>query len=311
MGEASRRQIIVGDLLDSTMATAAFSLFDLAPGKLVLGRYRILKPARSSGLSATFSVHDETADADCELTAFPPALFESPAQAGDYKKALETWRKIGHPGVLRVQDVLVPAPGTIVMISEAPRGEPLGEWNKRHKTPPQALVAKIGVSALEALEAIHAKKLVHGDLKPATLYIVAPEGKSKSIGVQLVDGGVTPGLWNAKHLGDRTALIGTPFYAPVEQFGGESPDVASDVYNVAAVLFELATGVLPWPGRSFLEIFQAKLDKHAPSMKMRAPEVEVDPEFELAIQGGLFADKRQRYGAAAQFKAALDPFAKP
>ena len=40
-----------------------------------------------------------------------------------------------------------------------------------------------------------------------------------------IDGGVTPGLWNAKNLGDKTALIGTPFYAPVEQFGGESPDV--------------------------------------------------------------------------------------
>jgi serine/threonine-protein kinase len=193
------------------------------------------------------------------------------------------------------------------MITAEPRGEPLADWGRKNKRPGQAAVAAIGIASLEALEAIHARKLIHGDIKPATLNVI--EANGKGLGAQLVDGGVTPGLWNAKHLGDRTALIGTPFYAPVEQFGGESPDVASDVYNVAAVLFELATGVLPWPGRSFLEIFQAKLDKVAPSMKRRAPDAQVEPEFVLAVQRGLFTDKRQRYTSAAQFKAALSPFA--
>jgi len=292
------------------MATASFSLFDLAPDNLVLGRYRVGKPLRSGGLSATFSATDEIGGQACELTAFPPALFESPAQANDYRKALEAWRKVEHQGVVRVHEVLAPAPATIVMISEAARGEPLAEWSKQNPRPSQALVAGFGVQLLDALEAVHGRKLVHGDVKPATIHVSAASGSQSSPQVQLLDGGVTPGLWNAKHLGDRTALIGTPFYAPVEQFGGESPDVASDVYNVAAVLFELATGVLPWPGRSFLEIFQAKLDKHAPSMKKRAPQLEVDPAFELAVQRGLFADKRQRYATAAAFKAALIPFAK-
>lgn len=292
------------------MATASFSLFDLAPDNLVLGRYRIGKPVRSGGLSATFSARDETAGEACELTAFPPALFESQAQANDYRKALDGWRKVEHPGVARVHEVLAPSASTIVMISEAARGEPLADWAKKHPRPGQAVVASLGVQLLDALEAIHARKLVHGDIKPATINVFAPAGREASPQVQLVDGGVTPGLWNAKHLGDRTALIGTPFYAPVEQFGGESPDVASDVYNVAAVLFELATGVLPWPGRSFLEIFQAKLDKHPPSMKKRAPQLEVDPAFELAVQRGLFTDKRQRYTTASMFKAALVPFAK-
>ena len=295
------------------MAHAAFTLFDLAPSKLVLGRYRIVAASRSGGLSATFVAKDEqSGEVARDLTVFPPALFESPSQAGDYRRALESWRKVEHVGVPRVLDVLLPAPATILLVAEAPRGTPLSEWRKHHERPSQAFVAALGVSALAALEAIHAKKLVHGDVKPATLYVddgAATDARG-SPSAQLVDGGVTPGLWNAKHLGDRTALIGTPFYAPVEQFGGESPDVSSDVYNVAAVLFELATGVLPWPGRSFLEIFQAKLDKQAPSMRKRAPDVDVDPDFEHAVQRGLFADKRQRYADAAQFKAALLPFAK-
>ena len=62
--------------------------------------------------------------------------------------------------------------------------------------------------------------LVHGDIKPHTIHLEM----LKKPHVQLVDGGITPGLWTAKHLGDKTALIGTPFYAPIEQFGGDIAD---------------------------------------------------------------------------------------
>jgi serine/threonine-protein kinase len=128
----------------------------------------------------------------------------------------------------------------------------------------------------------------------------------KGLSAQLVDGGVTPGLWNAKHLGDHTALIGTPYYAPVEQFGGDAPDVQSDIYNVDTVLFELVSGTLPWPGSSFLEVFQAKLDRNAPSMAARAPEVDVDAALEEAIVRGLMADRRERYAKASEFRKALE-----
>ena len=153
------------------------------------------------------------------------------------------------------------------------------------------------------LERIHKAELVHGDIKPHTIHV--SEGR-KGLHAQLVDGGITPGLWNAKHLGEHTALIGTPFYAPVEQFGGESPDVQSDIYNVATVLFELACGTLPWPGSSFLEVFQAKLDRNAPSMAARAPDAELGPGREQAIVQGLMADRRGRYSDAADFRAALE-----
>ena len=94
-------------------------------------------------------------------------------------------------------------------------------------------------------------------------------------------------------------------YAPVEQFGGESPVVQSDVYNLACVLYELSTGVLPWKGKSFLEVFQEKLQKEPPAMKVRAPKVTVPPALESAIRGGLMADRRERYGDVTPFRSAL------
>jgi hypothetical protein len=54
-----------------------------------------------------------------------------------------------------------------------------------------------------------------------------------------------------------------------------------------------------------LEVFQQKLDKHPPSMKKRAPKIEVAPELEQAIVQGVLADRRQRFQSAADFRAAL------
>ena len=118
-------------------------------------------------------------------------------------------------------------------------------------------------------------------------------------------GGVTTGMWSAKHLGEHTALIGTPYYAPVEQFGGESPDRQSDIYNVSTVLFECATGVLPWPGKTLLEVFQAKLDRSEPSMKRRAPKCDVPAALESAIVKGLLADRDERYVNATELRESL------
>jgi serine/threonine-protein kinase len=82
--------------------------------------------------------------------------------------------------------------------------------------------------------------------------------------------------------------------------------VQSDVYNVATVLYELACGVIPWEGKSFLDVFQAKLQKRPPSMRTRAPKSNVPEALEAAIIGGLMADRKERYGDAESFRKKLE-----
>ncbi len=288
------------------MATETFSLFDLAPGKQLVGRFRIQKPQRQSGLSSAFEALDESTSGDearCALIVFPGPLFEGARQAEDFRAQWRPWQAVRSGHVVRIREVLALPQNTTVLVTDFPAGGSLREWIKQNQRMSQADVHAFGLGLLDGLCAIHAQKLVHGDIKPQTIFVTR-EGKAAPSGV-LVDGGITTGLWSAKHLGEHTALIGTPFYAPVEQFGGESPDVQSDIYNLATVLFECATGVLPWPGASMLEVFQAKLDKHAPSMRKRAPKVDIEPGLERAIVQGLLADRRQRYPTAVEFRDAL------
>lgn len=287
------------------MSTKTLSIFDLAPGKTLLDRFKIRRSNRHGGMATTFEV-EQTSDGErLEMQIFPGALFENGLQAGEFARSLDRWRSIRAGTVLAVREVLSLEDGTVLLLTDFPSGRSLRERLKETGRASPAEAIAIGIQILDELSAIHEADLVHGDVKPHTIHV---EPKSESKGkarVVLVDGGITPALWSAKHLGDKTQLIGTPYYAPVEQFGGEAADVQSDVYNLATVLYEVVTGVMPWKGKSFLEVFQAKLSATPPPMKALAPKVDVPRELEVAIAGGLLADKASRYPSAAAFKARL------
>ena len=277
------------------------SLFDLAPGKTLLDRYKILRTNRQGGMSTTFAVEDLREGGQRELQVFPSALFENQTQTGEFAQALARWKDLHASHVLATREVRSIDDGTILYVTDLPPGRSLRERQKASPRGTAAEAIAVGKQLLDELAAIHGAGLIHGDIKPHTIQI--QDGKHPK--VVLADGGITPGLWSAKHLGEKTALIGTPFYAPIEQFGGESPNVQSDLYNVATVLYELATGTIPWKGKTFIEVFQSKLDKHPPTMKSRAPKVDVPAELEQAIAGGLMADKGERYATAEEFRKRL------
>lgn len=286
------------------MASQGVPLLDLSPGRLVGERYRVVQPHRQGGFSVAFEVNDEETGERRELQLFAASLFEKEDQAEEVRASLAPWMEIDAESVVRVTDVALVGSSAVALVTDFPRGETVRARLKDRGRIPQEEVVAIGCQLLEGLVEFHGAGLVHGDIKPSTIHI---EQERRDARVLLVDGGVTPALWTAKDLGDKTALIGTPFYAPVEQFGGDSPNVQSDLYNLAAVLFECATGVLPWPGSSFVEVFQAKLDKTPPSMSLRAPEVEIDPELERVIVTGCLAVRDERYPSAEAFLRELSP----
>jgi len=280
------------------MSERSLTLFDLAPGKVLRDRYELLRPHRQGGMSATFEVEDRQDSARRELQIFPAALFETRSQSSDFADVMSAWLPIDAPAVLRVRAVEQLDDGSLLLVTDFPPGIALRDWLKDHGRMECAQALELGRRMLAGLVAIHAAGRVHGDIKPYTIHL-APGDVVQD--VMLVDGGITPGLWSAKHLGDKTALIGTPYYAPVEQFGGESPDVQSDIYNLATVLYEVVTGSVPWSGSSFLDVFQAKLEKEPPMMSARASDLEVPEDFESVVRGGLMADRRERYASAQEF----------
>lgn len=285
------------------MSSESPSIFELIPGKLVADRYAITRHRRHNELAYFFETEDRESGDRRELIYFPATLFEEAGQIDEFIAGCEPWKAIASSHVVRTREVIRCSDDSVILVTDYAEGPSLRERLRAHGRMEASSAIRLGLELLEGLVAIHEAGGVHGDIKPQTIYLGSEQDDEAH--ACLVDGGITPGLWHAKQLGDSTSLIGTPVYASVEQFGGEAPDVQSDVYNVATVLFELVCGAMPWAGTNFLEIFQAKLDKGRPSMKARAPEVEVDPELEAVIVRGLMADRRDRYATSAEFLDAL------
>ena len=284
------------------MTTESLTLYDISPGRKIGGRYTVVGPHRQGGFSTAFEVTEDATGERCELQLYPSGLFEGVDEQKEFQQKLTPWTKIDSDHVLRVREILTFGASDMALVTDFPGGESLRERLNRDTRMTPDEVVLVGIQILDGLEKIHDLSLAHGDIKPYTIHL---SGTGASVQAMLVDGGVTSGLWNAKDLGEKTALIGTPYYAPVEQYGGDEPDIRSDVYNVATVLFECVAGVLPWPGKTFLEVFQAKL-QDPPLIKERAPGVEVDAALERAIRKGAFADRNLRYGSAGDFREALE-----
>lgn len=282
------------------MTRSQLNLFDLAPGKVLLDRFRIVKPHRQGGMSAAFEVEAIEGGETRELQVFLGNLFEDPAQSAEFAQRLEAWTALTSRAVVRPSELILLDDGSLVYVSDFPSGRSLrdviNEDGRLRPGPAIALVEDL----LAGLQEIHGQGLVHGDIKPAAIYYDTDAGTGA-----LVDGGVTPGMWAAKHLGTRTALIGTPYYAPLEQFTGDSPDGNSDLYNVATVLFEMLTGVLPWSGTSYIEVFQSKMMKAPPKMSERAPGSNVPEGLERIVAKGLMGARKERYQTVEEFQTEL------
>lgn len=290
----------------------SLSEYEIGPGRIVADRYEVVRANRQGGLSVAFEAKDLAVGGEpCEVQIFPPSLFDGEKQRGDFAEGWQAWKRVHSPRVLAVRGIERVGTSGLVLVTDLPRGQDLRGWLQRAGRMGARDVVQLGVGILDGLIAIHGTGLVHGDVKPSTVWVEGESGSESKNGAEpfpmpvLVDGGTTPGLWSAKGLGDRTAMIGTPYYAPVELFGGERPDVQSDVYSAATLLFEMVTGVQPWSGRTFLDVFQSKLAKNPPTMAQRAPDVAVSEDLERVLRGGLHGSRELRYASATDFREAL------
>src|ERR1700749_1622159 len=158
-----------------------------------------------------------------------------------------------------------------------------------------------------ALLASHNKGIVHRDLKPENIYL-CPRGNDKNF-IKLLDFGI------AKLTGDggqshktRTGLvIGTPTYMSPEQCEGKGLiDHRSDVYSLGIVMYELLTGVVPFPGEGFGEILVAHLTKQPAPPSTVNPDV--SPQLEAIVMHSIEKDRNRRFQNMEEFSAALaDP----
>ncbi len=276
------------------MSSPGIVLFDLKVGKVLLSRYRIEETLAHGPLSARFRVHDQQTNTDLALELFTSGLFESPGQASFFAERLSAYSEASSGIAVKTHSVETTDDGDVLRFCTMPAADSLRDRLENQEHLPREEVVAMVTSLLKGLADLHGHGVAHGDLKPSTVY-------AGEDGALTVEGGVTPGLWRAQHMGARTSLIGTPYYSPLEQFGGDAPDADADLYAVGTLAYEALSGSLPWSGKGFIEVFQSKMEDNPPPVESRSTGIRVGEELEKVVRKAIRARRRDRYQSAQTF----------
>ena len=264
----------------------------LKPGD-VLGDYRLTAHFAAGGMARLFRGVDER-DGREVVVKLLPATAEADARER-FEREVRVLAGLDHP---RIVPLL--ASGTVenqpyLVLPYLPRGD-LGDRIAREDGPlPLPLVRRIALQLCDALAYAHLRGVVHRDLKPANVLF---DGAGD---VQLADFGIALAAGNAR-LTQAGKAIGTPEYFAPEQALG-SADMRSDVYALGLILFQLATGRLPFAAHTPAEWLQAHREQPVPSLLSLNPDV---PEpFERVVLHALAKAPDARFQSAAEMAAAL------
>src|SRR5262249_29628802 len=219
-----------------------------------LGPFRALKLLGVGGMGLVFEVEDVQLKRRVALKVMKPVLAADPEFRQRFLREAQLAAAIEHEHVVALYQVGADQ-GVPYLAMQLLRGESLESRLERAEgwlLPGFADVLRIGRATAEGLAAAHARGLVHGDIKPANLWLEA--GRDR---VKIVDFGLAWGAGEDVRLTQAGALVGTPAYMSPEQANAAPVDHRCDLFSLGSVLYRLATGQLPFPGKDTLSILTA------------------------------------------------------
>jgi serine/threonine-protein kinase len=291
-------------------AAALSSDDDDLVGKNLNGTYIIESVLGEGGMGKVYRArHTRIPSKQFAIKVLRPEFTRNPEVVTRFRREAEAAACISHANVVGVYDVDTTADGHSYLVCEYLIGHDVADEIATHGPLGIASAVHMAVQVCKALEAAHARGVVHRDLKPHNVFLLADEHGQMPPrpAVRVLDFGLSrfvdaPGT----QLTQTGVIMGTPAYMAPEQADGTGVDARTDIYGLGAVLFAALCGRPPFEAETLQAVVLAVLSQEAPRVRSINPSI---PEnLELVIQRAMMRRREERYQSMTELRRALEPF---